>query len=70
MVLCCSFWFISHSTQRYNLTTPDRMARVSSHLRSMWSKYGAQTPEWNNDIGTFPGSLEVAAHMSAGNTNR
>ncbi len=45
---------------------PDRANRISEHLSKNWNAVGARTPEWNFDIGTFPGSLEVMAHAQAG----
>jgi len=55
----------------YGLVEPaSRAALVSAYLSSNWNEYGSRTPEWNNDIGTFPGSLEVLAHMAAGQTSR
>ena len=45
---------------------PARAGRVSEHLSRNWGAVGARTPEWNFDIGTFPGSLEVMAHAQAG----
>jgi hypothetical protein len=42
---------------------PGRAARISEHLAKNWNAVGARTPEWNFDIGTFPGSLEVMPHL-------
>ena len=36
-----------------------RSGRVSDYLATLWGPFGSETPEWNSDIGTFPGSLEV-----------
>ena len=55
----------------YGLVQPaNRSARVSEYLSGNWGPYGSATPEWNRDVGTFPGSLEVLAHMAAGQTTR
>lgn len=54
----------------FNVTNATTSGAVSAYLASNWGQYGAQTPEWNNDIGTFPGSMEVYAHMAAGNSTR
>jgi hypothetical protein len=45
-------------------------ARVSDYLASNWGPFGASSPEWNNSVGTFPGSMEVHAHMAAGDAQR
>ena len=50
----------------YGLVFADRASRISDHLAKNWNAVGSRTPEWNYDIGTFPGSLEVMAHAQAG----
>ena len=45
-------------------------ARISDHLKTNWGEFGAGSPEWNGDIGTFPGSMEVHSHFAAGNADR
>ena len=54
----------------FNLTTSAQSAQVSDYLHSNWGEFGASSPEWNGDIGTFPGSMEVHAHMAAGRADR
>ena len=53
-----------------NVTSAAQAARVSDYLASNWGPFGSSSPEWNNSIGTFPGSMEVHAHMAAGNAER
>jgi hypothetical protein len=53
----------------YGIAPPDRAARVSAALTTNWNSYGATTPEKNGEIGTFPGSMEVQAHLQAGDTS-
>jgi hypothetical protein len=50
----------------------NRSMLVSNYLKSNWGKYGSASPEWNegNSIGTFPGSMEVFGHFSAGQGKR
>jgi hypothetical protein len=50
----------------YGLASPARAARVSAALTTNWNQYGATTPEKGGEIGTFPGSMEVQAHLQAG----
>ncbi len=38
---------------------------IAQRLATRWNTYGAMTPEWGNNIGTFPGSMEVNAHFAA-----
>lgn len=56
----------------FNVTLPERKARILSHLQRNWSPLGSVSPEWtyqgHKAIGTFPGSMEVLARMSAGDT--
>eukprot|EP01052_Picozoa_sp_SAG31_P009718 SAG31_NODE_517_length_14689_cov_5.110487_9_plen_621_part_00 len=47
-------------------STPARAASISKYLKGNWGEFGAASPEWNNDIGTFPGSMEVLAHAASG----
>jgi hypothetical protein len=54
----------------YGLAPQPRAARVSAALSLNWNSYGATTPEKNGEIGTFPGSMEVQAHLQAGDTGR
>lgn len=55
----------------FNVTSsPAQVVQISDYLANNWNSFGSQTPEWNNDIGTFPGSMEVHAHGAAGNTSR
>ena len=43
---------------------------ISDYLQSNWNDFGSTTPEWGGDIGTFPASMEVHAHMVAGQAAR
>eukprot|EP01043_Picozoa_sp_COSAG02_P024736 COSAG02_NODE_1362_length_13050_cov_22.164775_8_plen_671_part_00 len=52
----------------FKATTPTRCASISTFLKGNWGKFGSASPEWGNDIGTFPGSMEVNAHASIGDT--
>jgi len=54
----------------FNATTSDRATRISAYLQTNWGKFGSSSPEWGDNIGTFPGSMEVWAHMAAGQTQR
>lgn len=49
-----------------------RKARVLAYLKSLLGPLGAESPEWSyegkNAIGTFPGSMQVNAHMASGDT--
>ncbi|MET1073335.1 MAG: NEW3 domain-containing protein, partial [Umezawaea sp.] len=47
-----------------------RARRISASLTLNWNAYGATTPEKNSEIGTFPGSMEIQAHLKAGDTTR
>jgi hypothetical protein len=42
-----------------------KAAGICTYLRSNWSTYGSRTPEWSNNIATFPGSMEAQAHFAA-----
>ena len=48
----------------------ERAGRVSDYLQSNWGTYGAHSPEWDGNIGTFPGSMEVHAHFAARRPSR
>ena len=50
----------------YGLAPRSRAARVSTALTTNWNSYGATTPEKGGEIGTFPGSMELNAHLQAG----
>ncbi len=50
----------------YGLAPAERAAQVDAALTTNWNKYGATTPEKDGEIGTFPGSMEVQAHLQAG----
>jgi hypothetical protein len=54
----------------YGLAPADRAARVSAALTTNWNSYGATTPENGGQIATFPGSMEVQAHLVAGDATR
>jgi hypothetical protein len=54
----------------FRLAPPDRARRVSAALTRNWNAYGATTPEKNGEIGTFPGSMELQAHLEAGDATR
>ncbi|MCL2730197.1 MAG: discoidin domain-containing protein [Actinomycetia bacterium] len=54
----------------FQLAPPDRARRVSAALTRNWNAYGATTPEKNGEIGTFPGSMELQAHLEAGDATR
>lgn len=54
----------------YDIAPPDRAQRVSAALTTDWNSYGATTPENGGQISTFPGSMELAAHLEAGDTTQ
>lgn len=54
----------------YGIAPTDRAARISTALTANWNAYGATTPEKGGEIGTFPGSMEVQAHLVAGDATR
>jgi hypothetical protein len=54
----------------YDLAPADRAERVSAALTTDWNSYGATTPENGGQISTFPGSMELAAHLRAGDTTQ
>lgn len=50
----------------YNVTdTAAKAQSILSNLRSNWNSLGSETPEWNNNISPFPGSMEVMARFQA-----
>ena len=54
----------------FGLAPADRAKRVSAALTTNWNAYGATTPEKNSEIATFPGSLEIQAHLQAGDATQ
>jgi len=48
----------------FNVTTPERCTSALAVQRSQWNEFGSQTPEWDHNIGTFPGSMEVHARFA------
>lgn len=51
----------------YNVVSSTSQTQsVVNYLRTNWNSLGAQTPEWNNNISPFTGSMEVYAHFVAG----
>ena len=57
----------------FNVTADaPQAARVSDYLASNWGPFGSSSPEWEggSGVGTFPGSMEVHAHMAAGDAQR
>ena len=54
----------------YGIAPADRARRVSAALTTDWNSYGATTPENGGQISTFPGSMELAAHLEAGDTTQ
>lgn len=54
----------------YGVAPADRAARVSAALTTNWNSYGATTPENGGQISTFPGSMELAAHLAAGDATQ
>jgi hypothetical protein len=52
----------------YGVAPADRASRISTALTANWNSYGATTPENGGQISTFPGSMELAAHLQAGDT--
>ena len=50
----------------YNVVSSSARAQsIVTYLRSNWNSFGAQTPEWNNNISPFAGSMELYAHFAA-----
>jgi hypothetical protein len=54
----------------YGVAPADRASRISAALTTNWNAYGATTPENGGQISTFPGSMEVMAHLGAGDTTQ
>lgn len=54
----------------YGLAPADRASRVSAALTTNWNAYGSTTPENGGQISTFPGSMEIQAHLAAGDSTR
>ena len=54
----------------YDVAPADRAARIDSALTKNWNSYGATTPEFKGYISTFPGSMELMAHLRAGDAAR
>ncbi|MFC1418051.1 alpha-L-rhamnosidase-related protein [Streptacidiphilus cavernicola] len=54
----------------FGLAPADRAKRVSAALTTNWNQYGATTPEKNSEIATFPGSMEIQAHLQAGDATQ
>ena len=54
----------------YGIAPADRAQQVSAALTTDWNAYGATTPEDGGDIATFAGSMEVMAHLAAGDTTQ
>lgn len=52
----------------YGVAPADRARRISAAQTTNWNAYGATTPENGGQISTFPGSMEVMAHLQAGDT--
>lgn len=52
----------------YGVAPAARAKRISAALTTDWNSYGATTPENGGQISTFPGSMEVQAHLQAGDT--
>ena len=51
----------------YNVVPSHTQAQsIATVLRADWNTLGAQTPEWNNNISPFAGSMELYAHFAAG----
>ncbi|MEC3995420.1 alpha-L-rhamnosidase [Actinacidiphila sp. DG2A-62] len=51
----------------YGLTdSPAKDTAIARALSARWDDHGADTPEKDGAIGTFPGSMEVQAHFAAG----
>ena len=50
----------------YNVVSTIQQAQsITAYLHGDWNSLGAQTPEWNNNISPFAGSMEVYAHFAA-----
>ena len=54
----------------YGIASSSQAQSIMTYLRGDWSSIGAQTPEWNDNISPFAGSMELYAHFAANdNTN-
>lgn len=50
----------------YNVVSSDAQAQtIVNTLHNNWNSLGAVTPEWNNNISPFAGSMELFAHFTA-----
>ena len=54
----------------YGLASAAQAKRASAALTKNWNAYGATTPEKGSEIATFPGSLEIQAHLRSGDSTR
>jgi len=54
----------------FGIANASQASSISDYLHGNWGPYGSSSPEWNMNIGTFPGSMEVSAHAAAGNVDR
>ena len=54
----------------YGIAPNDRAQQVSAALTTDWNSYGATTPEDGGNIATFAGSMELMAHLAAGDTTQ
>lgn len=54
----------------YGIAPAARASKVSAALSTNWNAFGATTPENGGQISTFPGSMEVNAHLAAGDTTQ
>jgi len=51
----------------YGLTdTAAKSSTISQQLATRWNNFGATTPEWGGGVHPFAGSMELAAHFTAG----
>lgn len=49
----------------YGLASTSQASSIMAYLRSDWNGIGAQTPEFNDNISPFAGSMELYAHFAA-----
>lgn len=62
---------MAHDILRYKIVdSPSREALVSKGLTRNWNEYGAVAPESDGMISTFCSSMELIAHMRAGQPAR
>jgi Bacterial alpha-L-rhamnosidase 6 hairpin glycosidase domain len=54
----------------YRIASAGQAKRISAGLTTNWNSFGATTPENGGQISTFPGSMEIQAHLQAGDTNQ